>query len=867
MKIKEICLEKLSSKGLSNNEKYVKRLQWELTEVETQDKENYFLDLYHRNIKYSENQNNLLIPFLLEIVKDFDIDQDPAFFYGDMPDIDVDYIPSLRDYLKNEWAPKAFGEQYVCNIGNYTTFGIKSSLIDMARVHGLDRNEILALTKNLEDKDDEGKAVTWDSAMKLNPELKKYCEEHPDVAQAAKKLINRNRGSGVHAGGLIVSSIPLTDLVPLIKRKDRPQASAWVEGLHGQDLQPVGLVKFDLLVISNLLQIAKCCKLIKDRKGVEKICSIPGRGNWSNIEEYRNDPKSLDMANKGDVKCIFQFDSPGIRTLTKNAGVDKFEDLVAITALYRPGPLNMKMHERYIERKRGREEYKIHPILADILKDTYGVIVYQEQVMKILNIVGNIPMRDVESVRKAISKKKIEQFIKYKEVFIRNGKKNLECSEEEVEELFQLLLSFSEYGFNKAHAVCYTHVSARLLYLKSHYPHEFYTAILTCETDANTIKEYKKEIKNHNISVKPIDINLSKDNFSLIGDDIYFGFSNIKGIGEPVAKEIVKNQPYNSFEDFLDKFGTDSSVLKPLIGLRCFKDDDPYKLLAFSEKYKDYIKKNQDRKKRFINNNKKNKDVLYLLIKNAENSDIIKNKIKNKEVDQIDLDSLKISSKTCEEWKNRYKDVVIDGKNAWKDICKYINKIKSAKERYDSKNDLEKPLLKDFDVNTVKIDKKLMDELEDQVACEKKYYGFSWNSNITKCPDSIGGLTFDQLEPDSNETAPVELEVISCVKKKGKKTEYYQLKAEDENCDEGTINVWKDDYNNFQEEFKPGSILRIRLSAPSNGFKTFTIASNGPRNFFKKPTLVNKEDDFRIMPLRKKEENLNENTGTESVSN
>jgi hypothetical protein len=846
----KICEEKLKEKGFNEDERYQKRLSWELKEIEVQDKENYFLDLSVRKVTYPENQNNLLVPYLLDIVKDFDIEQDPAFFYGDSPDVDSDYLPAVRDFLKNEWAPKTFGEQYVCNIGNYTTFGIKSSLIDMVRVHGESRDQILALTTNLQTKDDEGKVLTWESAMRTDPLLNKYCEDHPEIAKAAQKLIDRNRGMGVHAGGLIISSMPLTDLVPLVKRKDSPQASAWVEGLHGQDLQPVGLVKFDLLVISNLLQIAYCCKLINDRRGIDKICAQPGQSNWSNIEEYRNNPESLAMANEGDLKCIFQFDSPGIRSLVKAGGVTRFEDLVAYSSLYRPGCLTQKMHERYVERKRGREEYKLHPVLAEILDKTYGIIIYQEQVMKILHIVGNIPMRDVESVRKAISKKKVEQFIKYKEIFIKNGKKTLDQTEEEVEGLWNLIESFAEYGFNLSHACAYTHISARLLYLKSHFPHEFYTAILMCESDADKIKDYRKEAIKHGVNLRKIDINASKENFSLVGDDIYFGFSNIKGIGEPIAKEIVKNQPYKNFEDFIEKFGTDASVLKPLISLRVFKDADPYILFMFAERYKDYTKKNQDRKKRFISTGKKNKDILFGLIKDAENSDFIKEKIKNKELDYIDLDSLKISSKTCDEWKRRYFDLIVDGKSAWKNICKMINKIQNAKKRYDSKEDIEKPKLENFIIDDLKVNKSLIKEFEDLVACEKKYYGFAWSSKIQTSPDYKGGLTFDRLEPDSGEVLPVEVEILSCHKKKGKKTEYYQIKAEDSNCDEGTINVWKDDYINFQNDLQPGNLLRIRLSAPSNGFKTYTLSSVGPRNFYKKNT-IKKEDDYRIVVLSK----------------
>ena len=202
--------------------------------------------------------------------------------------------------------------------------------------------------------------------------------------------------------------------------------------------------------------------------------------------------------------------------------------------------------------------------------------------MKILNVIGNIPMRDVETVRKAISKKKVESFIKYKEVFIKNAKNNLGCSKEEAAELWVLLEAFSEYGFNKSHAVAYTHISARLLYLKSHYPHEFYTAILKCEDDSDKIKEYKKEIKNHNIKLNKLDINKSSDNFSLIGNEVYYGFSNVKGIGK-VADKIVKLQPFSGFEDFIERFGTDAAVLKPLLASKCFGENTPVNLFKFAE--------------------------------------------------------------------------------------------------------------------------------------------------------------------------------------------------------------------------------------------------------------------------------------------
>jgi DNA polymerase III alpha subunit len=522
---------------------------------------------------------------------------------------------------------------------------------------------------------------------------------------------------------------------------------------------------------------------------------------------------------------------------------------------------NCKMHERYIERKRGREEYELHPILDSILEKTYGVIVYQEQVMKILNVVGDIPMRDVETVRKAISKKKVEQFIKYKEIFIKNGSKILDQTEEELESLWGLIESFAEYGFNKSHATAYTHVSSRLLYLKSHYPHEFYTAILMCEDNTDKIKEYRKEIIKHDVKINKIDINKSKANFSLVDDEIYFGFSNVKGIGINVAEQIVEKQPYSNFEDFIDRFGTDSSVLKPLVSTGSFKDSDPVTLFKFAEAYKDYIKKKIDRKKRHQASSKKNKEVLMDLIDKAENSSETIKKLAKGEIDPIDSKDLKKVS-NCEIWKERYKNLKIDDKDLWKEVCKLINKMTKATEKFKLKDVQDKPKLESFDPLSITIDNKLEKELLESLAeCEKRYYGFSWISKIRGSIDYKGGCTFDSFTEGVNEILPVEIEITAVNKRKGKRAEYYQIKAEDENGDEGVINVWKDDYNSFQNEIVVGNFVRLRLNAPSNGFKTYTLSSIGPRNFYKKKQ-VEKNDDYRLVLLRKPD-NITDDTTIE----
>ena len=862
-------------------EKHKKRLEWELKEIEIQGKADYFLELYKNKNIFPKNENNIIIPYLLGLVNDFDVNKEPKFVQGDMPDIDVDYLSEVRDYLKNEWAPKNFGEQYVCNIGNYTTFGMKSALIDMARVHGEPREEILELTKDLDAKDADGKPLTWDVAMTQYPKLKDYCDKHSDVAEAAKKLINRNRGMGQHAGGLIISSIPLHDLVPLVKRKDNPQASAWVEGLNGQDLQPVGLVKFDLLVISNLMQINKCCELVKARKGLESICALPNQSDWTDVAKWRNDEKALAMANEADLQCIFQFDSDGIRKLVKAGGVTSFEDLVAYTALYRPGPLNMKMHERYIERKKGNEKYTLHPLLEPILGKTYGVLCYQEQIMKLLNIIGEIPLRDCEIVRKAISKKKVELFQKYKDMFIANGQKNLQIDENEANSLWQQVAAFSEYGFNLSHAVSYSYISARLLYLKAHYPHEFYTAVLSCENLSEKIKQYKMEAKRHEVEMHKVDINKSKVKFSLVGDVIYYGLSNIKGVGEAPAQKIVDGQPYKNFEDFLARFGTDAAVLKCLIGLRCFKDADPITLWKFYEYYKEFAKKIEDKHKRFNSSLEQYEEEFKTILpeETRKLSDLIgNNPFDADEWKKYDIDEIVETQRKYEcdkgegEPKTEIKYVPVEGTDdfievqsvryykivktnkAWnrlKELKKlWIRRIKSFERLEESKKVLL-PKLVDFVPKNHKMDKKFEKELKSVIGCESRYYGFAWTHNLEKSKD-FKGFTFESFVGNTNCVCPVEVEIISCKNATSKNgNSYLQLEVEDAMGQKNKVNVWKDDMIRWGAELQQGNLVRLRLQSPDNGFPTYSLERNNKlpnKNWsLKFPT---KDLDYRVYVMK-----------------
>lgn len=959
---------------------YNKRLKEELAEIEAQNEYDYFMDLYDRKVKFKRNENNLLIPYLLGLVENFNIQTEPEYYYGDFPDIDIDFLPIVRDYLKNEWAPKTFGKDYVVNICSYNTFGIKNALIDMARVFGKDRQEILNITTKIGLKDDDGDGLTLDSAIEMYPELKKYCEDNPDVVDAAAKMIGRKKSIGKHAGGLIISSVPVNNIVPLVVDKDDNPTSSWVEGLYSQDLGPVGFVKNDLLVITNLMQISIACKLIKERYGISSICASPGQCDWSDVS-YLNDKKALELANNGDLRCIFQFDSDGIRNMVKKGGVDSFEDLVAYSSLYRPGPMLEKMHERYIERKRGREEYEIHELINPILGMTYGVMGYQEQVMKILNIVGDIPLKDCEIVRKAISKKKVEAFIKYKEMFVINGQKNLGWTKEQVEELWSQIEAFAGYGFNKclskdasivdassgntfsieemfqkkneksfsvyslnkeqrlvinkvqdiifngnvsvfelkteagrqikatknhqflinegwrkleelkvgdfiatpkknkkksfnsdvywdkiisieyvgeedvydltvekdhnfiandiivhnSHAVAYTYVSSRLLWLKAHYPLEFFTAILQCETDSEKIKQYKIETERFGIKVCPLDINRSKENFSIVDNSIYIGFANIKGIGNKVALEVVKHQPYTDFDDFLNRANVSADVVKPLVGLNVFCQD-PILLFKYYEHYKDVMNKRNSMKKRFESSTE---------IKTDRLNHILPEGFKNYYSKEISFNNESLIA-DIEEYNLNYSMPLEEVKDLF-------DRYKKSKELFESKWAIKIDTRSDFNPDDIELDEKLLPVLSDANASEEAFYGFLWIHPLEKSPDYTG-YTFEKFRSEDLAHGYVEVRVLKTEKKiskNAKKTEYYLLSVEDAHSEKQYIQVWLNDWELFEDRItcKDG-LIRIQVSPPSGGWNRYTLYSPQKHLRWKLPR---KEYDYRVTVMRTKE--------------
>lgn len=886
-----LCLKGMQNRGVQTDERFKERLKKEIKEIDAQGEHEYFLGLYDKfkakKLKFPENQYNNLVDYLLDLTDKFDIEKPSTYLQGEFPDIDIDYLEDVRDYIKRDWAPKTFGQEQICEIGTYGTSGIKSSILDMTRVHNQSKDEIQQITNKMADKDDEGHELEWEKALEIYPDFKAYCEQNAEVSHAAKMLLDRIRSAGVHASGLIIADRRLDGLVPLEVRmvnKDNPDGiicSAWTEGLNRQDLQPVGLIKFDLLSLNNLMQIAIACKLVKERHGLESICALPGQWDWSDIS-YLNDPMSLAMADKGDLKCIFQYDSEGIRKMVKRGGVSKFDDIAAYSALYRPGPLNMGMDVHYCRRKKGEEPYNIHPVMQKSLGKTYGVLVFQEQIMDILRVVGLIPDMHTEKVRKAISKKKVKDFIKYKEQFVDNGQKVLDVNAEYVINLWDQIESFAEYGFNASHSYAYAYISARLLWLKTHYPIEFYTAILMCVKDTDKFKDYKLDAQKHGIDICPVHINKSRQNFGICEDKIFFGFSNIKGIGKEVADRIVEPQPYKDMSDFLGKFGTDMTTLKALVALGIFEDKyDRITLRKFAEWYKKQVVARKDRKKRFEQSmDKKLQELKTMLLEEAKETDPDFEKLCDFTEDAEALWTQRFAGITRQvpyKYKGEERIREVTFVKQLQDLMK-SRASSIAKFHEKEKDDDESPITIDqFNPALIKLDEEEEKILKDEIvvngnksypSAESNYYGFQWTHILETSPDYTGA-TIDKFLEETDKglvVGPIEVQIVAVKKRTSKKgTVFYSVEVEDANGKRMSVNVWSDDYDRFKDDLKGGNLVSMQVNPPGGGFNTLTFKSWSRLDRKKKPASREEDPRLIVMKLPPKPEPIKEETLDELI--
>ena len=464
-----------------------------------------------------------------------------------MPDIDMDFCMDRRSEVINYVIDK-YGEDHVCQIITFGTLGAKAAIRDVGRVMEIPYAEVDRVAKLVPAQLN----ITLKEALAQEPRLRQLTESDQKIGQlmdTAQALEGMARHASTHAAGVVISQEPLTDHVPLYKGANDEVVTQYSMG----DVEKIGLVKFDFLGLKTLTMLHHALRLVND-----------GRSGSPNGHEVQpplemaglpfDDAATYDLLSSGRTAGIFQLESSGMRNLLVKIKPERFEDLIAVLALYRPGPLESGMVDDFIKRKRDSSHVSYDPpALEPILRDTYGVIVYQEQVMAIANRLAGFSLGQADLLRRAMGKKKPEEMEKQKALFIQ-GTKQHHLSEKKAEKLFDLMAYFAGYGFNKSHSAAYAVVTFQTAYLKAHYPTEFMAALLTSEMgNADKMVGYFAECRALGIRVLPPDVNESEKQFSVVEDGIRFGLAAIKNVGESAVESIIAaRQEQGRFRSFFD---------------------------------------------------------------------------------------------------------------------------------------------------------------------------------------------------------------------------------------------------------------------------------------------------------------------------
>jgi len=465
-----------------------------------------------------------------------------------MPDLDIDFCQDRREEVIR-YVQQKYGGDHVGQIITFGTLKPKQAIKDVARVLEIPLSDVNMITKLVPDVP---KAHLSD-LFTVNEKIQgsgqgAHLKDDPrfqELFEIAAALEGDNRNTSLHACGMVIGKTVLTDYVPVYKdSKTGKLASQYTMDL----IEECGLVKMDFLGLKTLTLIRHCEDLIKKRGGDLADFSV------STVSDA--DPATYKMLSEGKSTAIFQFESQGMQNILKRAKPDKMEDLIALNALYRPGP--MDYIDQFIESKWDRSKIKYpDPCLQDILEETYGVIVYQEQVMQVAQRIAGYSLGQADLLRRAMGKKKPEVLAKEKVPFIEGAVKQ-GFTAEHAAEIFEILVPFAGYGFNKSHAAAYSVVAYNTAYLKANFPAEFIAANLTNEiTSTDKLPEYIAEGRKMGIPIDPPDVNRSDAYFGVVDGHIVYGLLGIKGLGEQAAEAIVrereKNGPYQSFMDFLER--------------------------------------------------------------------------------------------------------------------------------------------------------------------------------------------------------------------------------------------------------------------------------------------------------------------------
>ncbi|MEJ2229749.1 MAG: DNA polymerase III subunit alpha [Nitrospirales bacterium] len=481
-----------------------------------------------------------------------------------MPDIDMDFCMDRRGEVIN-YVIEKYGEEHVCQIITFGTLGAKAAIRDVGRVMDFPYAEVDRVAKLVPTQLN----ITLQDALKQEPRLQELVDQDvkmKELMDTAMALEGLARHASTHAAGVVISQKPLMDHVPLYKTSNDEIVTQYTM----TDLEKVGLVKFDFLGLKTLTMIHDAVLMVNANRPDESPFDI------NNLP--LNDPQTFEMLSSGKTSGIFQLESSGMRNLLVKIKPETFEDLIAILALYRPGPLESGMVDDFIKRKRDASQIVYDPPqLEPILKETYGVIVYQEQVMAIANQIAGFSLGQADLLRRAMGKKKHDEMAKQKELFV-SGAKGKGIPEKLSEKLFDQMAFFAGYGFNKSHSAAYAMVTYQTAYLKTHFPTEFMAALLTSEM-GNTDKMvgYFTECRELGLKILPPDANQSLKNFSVVPEGIRFGLVAIKNVGGNAVDVILESRntegPFTSFVDFccrIDSQKVNKRVLEGLIKVGAF---------------------------------------------------------------------------------------------------------------------------------------------------------------------------------------------------------------------------------------------------------------------------------------------------------
>ena len=481
-----------------------------------------------------------------------------------MPDIDIDFCFEKRGEVI-DYVIEKYSKGNVAQIITFGTMMAKGVLRDVGRVMGVPYAEVDRIAKLVPN--DIG--ITLERALEIEPELRLQYESDPVVRQlidTSRRLQGLNRHASTHAAGVVISDKPLLKRIPLFKTADDQITT----GFAMNSLERIGMLKMDFLGLKTLTVIDQTIKIVKRTKEIDiDIEKIP-----------LDDEVTYKLLAKAETAGVFQIESAGMRDLLRKLRPERFEDLIAILALYRPGPMGSGMLDDFIKRKQGDIEVRYdHPLLEPILKETYGIIVFQEQVMQIVSTLGGFSMAEADNVRKVMGKKikDPEKLQAIKTKFLDGCQKN-KVTRDTAERIWDFIAHFAGYGFNKSHSAAYAMISYRTAYLKANHPVEFMTALLTSEkNNSDKISDYINESIRMGIDILPPDLNESFRDFTVVGNDIRFGLSAVKNVGEGAAESIINTRrekgKFESIFDFaleVDSRTVNRKVLESMIKCGAF---------------------------------------------------------------------------------------------------------------------------------------------------------------------------------------------------------------------------------------------------------------------------------------------------------